>query len=123
MGRHRNARIITSPAAMRAAARRGEWHGSTGGQCPAYQQANLVILPEEAAAEFAAFCTRNPKPCPLIEITPPGDPEPARSAPGADLRTDLPGYRVYRGASSSSSGEKSATSGATISSLSCSVAA
>jgi uncharacterized protein YcsI (UPF0317 family) len=96
MGRHRNARIITSPAAMRAAARRGEWHGSTGGQCPAYQQANLVILPEEAAAEFAAFCTRNPKPCPLLEITPPGDPEPARSAPGADLRTDLPGYRVYR---------------------------
>jgi uncharacterized protein YcsI (UPF0317 family) len=93
MGRHRNARIITSPAAMRAAARRGEWHGRTGGQCPAYQQANLVILPEEAAAEFAAFCTRNPKPCPLLEITPPGDPEPARSAPGADLRTDLPGYR------------------------------
>jgi uncharacterized protein YcsI (UPF0317 family) len=27
---------------------------------------------------------------------PPGDPEPARSAPGADLRTDLPGYRIYR---------------------------
>src|SRR5262249_32811625 len=81
---------------MRAAARRGEWHGSTGGQCPRYQQANLVILPKEAAAEFAAFCTRNPKPCPLIEITPPGDPEPVRSAPGADLRTDLPGYRVYR---------------------------
>ena len=88
--------LITSPAEMRAAARRGEWRGSTGGQCPAYQQANLVILPKEAAAEFAAFCTRNPTPCPLIEITPPGDPEPARSAPGADLRTDLPGYRVYR---------------------------
>jgi uncharacterized protein YcsI (UPF0317 family) len=81
---------------MRAAARRGEWRGTTGGHCPAYQQANLVILPKEAAVEFAAFCTRNPKPCPLIEITPPGDPEPAGSAPGADLRTDLPGYRVYR---------------------------
>jgi uncharacterized protein YcsI (UPF0317 family) len=79
---------------MRSAARHGEWRGSTGGHCPAYQQANLV--PKEAALEFAAFCTRNPKPCPLIEITPPGDPEPARSAPGADLRTDLPGYRVYR---------------------------
>jgi uncharacterized protein YcsI (UPF0317 family) len=89
--------VIAEPAEMRAAARRGGWRGSTGGQCPAYQQANLVILPKEAAAEFAAFCTRNPKPCPLIEITPPGDPEPARSAPGADLRTDLPGYRVYRG--------------------------
>jgi uncharacterized protein YcsI (UPF0317 family) len=97
MDRHRTSPVITSPAEMRAAARRGEWRGSTGGQCPAYQQANLVILPKEAAVEFAAFCTRNPKPCPLIEITPPGDPEPARSAPGADLRTDLPGYRVYRG--------------------------
>jgi uncharacterized protein YcsI (UPF0317 family) len=31
-----------------------------------------------AAAEFAAFCTRNPKPCPIIEITPSGDPEAAR---------------------------------------------
>jgi uncharacterized protein YcsI (UPF0317 family) len=92
----RKSRVITSAAEMRGAARRGEWRGSTGGHCPAYQQANLVILPKEAAAEFAAFCTRNPKPCPILEITPPGDPEPARSAPGADLRTDLPGYRVYR---------------------------
>jgi uncharacterized protein YcsI (UPF0317 family) len=41
-------------------------------------------------------CTRNPKPCPIIEITPPGDPEPARAARGADLRTDVPGYRIYR---------------------------
>jgi uncharacterized protein YcsI (UPF0317 family) len=56
----------------------------------------LAILPKDVAAEFAAFCTRNPKPCPIIEITPPGDPEPARSAPGADLRTDVPGYRIYR---------------------------
>ena len=87
---------MTSAAALRAAARRGAWRGTTGGHCPAYQQANLVILPQEAAVEFAAFCTRNPTPCPLIEITPPGDPEPARSAPGADLRTDLPGYRIYR---------------------------
>lgn len=86
----------TSPADLRAAARRGTWRGTTGGHCAGYQQANLVILPQEVAAEFAAFCTRNPVPCPLIEITPPGDPEPTHAAPGADLRTDLPGYRVYR---------------------------
>jgi uncharacterized protein YcsI (UPF0317 family) len=96
MKRHPTSPVITSPAEVRAAARRGEWRGTTGGHCPSYQQANLVILPKEAAAEFAAFCTRNPKPCPLIEITPPGDPEPVRAAPGADLRTDVPGYRVYR---------------------------
>jgi uncharacterized protein YcsI (UPF0317 family) len=87
--------ILEDPADLRAAARRGEWTGSTAGQCPGYQQANLVLLPSAVASEFAAFCTRNPKPCPLIEITPPGDPEPRLSAPGADLRTDVPGYRVY----------------------------
>ena len=87
---------MTLPAELRLAARRDVWHATTAGQCPAYQQANLVVLPNGVAAEFAAFCTRNPIPCPLIEITPPGDPVPVRSAPGADLRTDLPGYRVYR---------------------------
>ena len=87
---------LMTAADLRAAARRDEWCGTTAGHAPACQQANLVILPMEAAVEFAAFCTRNPTPCPIIEITPPGDPEPVRSAPGADLRTDLPGYRVYR---------------------------
>ena len=87
---------MISASELRAAARRGEWRGTTAGHCPAYQQVNLAILPKDVAAEFAAFCTRNPKPCPIIEITPPGDPEPARSAPGADLRTDVPGYRIYR---------------------------
>lgn len=87
---------VASASELRLAARRGAWHGTTGGHCPANQQANLVILPEEAASEFAAFCTRNPAPCPLLEITPPGEPEPLHSAPGADLRTDVPGYRVYR---------------------------
>jgi uncharacterized protein YcsI (UPF0317 family) len=88
--------VTTSAADLRAAARRGEWRGTTAGHCPAYQQVNLVILPSDVAAEFAAFCTRNPKPCPIIEITVSGDPEPVRSAPGADLRTDVPGYRIYR---------------------------
>jgi uncharacterized protein YcsI (UPF0317 family) len=88
--------MMTSAVELRAAARRGEWRGTTAGHCPAYQQVNLAILPRDVAAEFAAFCTRNPKPCPIIEITVPGDPEPLRSAPGADLRTDVPGYRIYR---------------------------
>ena len=88
--------IVKSAAELSAAARANRWRGTTAGHCPGNQQANLVILPAAAAAQFAAFCTRNPQPCPLIEITPPGDPRPIRSAPAADLRTDLPGYRVYR---------------------------
>jgi uncharacterized protein YcsI (UPF0317 family) len=56
----------------------------------------MVILPKEQAFDFLVFCQRNPKPCPLLEVTEPGDPEPKTLAPGADLRTDVPRYRVWR---------------------------
>lgn len=48
------------------------------------------------APEFADFCRLNSRPCPLIEQTGPGNPEPRLSAPGADLRIDVPRYRVFR---------------------------
>jgi uncharacterized protein YcsI (UPF0317 family) len=59
-------------------------------------QANLVILPTSWAEEFATFCERNPRALPLLDRTAPGSPIPHRLAPGADLRTDLPRYRIYR---------------------------
>ena len=61
-----------------------------------YAQANLVVLPKDDAYDFLLFCTRNPKPCPLLEVTEAGSPEPKTVAPGADLRTDLGGYRIYK---------------------------
>jgi uncharacterized protein YcsI (UPF0317 family) len=48
------------------------------------------------AFDFMLFCRRNPKPCPLLDVTDPGCPEPQDAAPGADVRTDIPRYRVYR---------------------------
>jgi uncharacterized protein YcsI (UPF0317 family) len=63
---------------------------------PGYLQANLVVVPASEADSFRAFCNSNPQACPLIEMTAPGDFMPRRSAPGADLRTDLPQYRIYR---------------------------
>ncbi|MDQ6773863.1 MAG: putative hydro-lyase [Candidatus Dormibacteraeota bacterium] len=84
-----------TPAGLRASIRAGAWTSSTAGLCPAHQQANLVVLPAADAAAFAAFCSRNPKPCPVIEVLPPGEWTPVRSAPEADIRTDVPGYRVY----------------------------
>lgn len=80
---------------VRAEIRSGEHDGPTSGLAPGYVQTNLVVLPEEYAFDFLKFCVRNPKPCPILEVTDAGSPEPAVMAPGADLRTDVPKYRVY----------------------------
>ena len=48
------------------------------------------------AYDFLLFCQRNPRPCPLLEVTDVGSPEPVGVAPGADLRTDIPRYRIYK---------------------------
>jgi uncharacterized protein YcsI (UPF0317 family) len=54
-----------------------------------------MIVPRDWAYEFLLFCQRNPKPCPIVEVLDQGSFEP-RTAQGADLRTDLPGYHIWR---------------------------
>ena len=83
-------------ALVRQACRSGEFTGQTSGLAPGFAQANLVILPQAEARQFQEFCEKNPKPCPLLEVTAPGDPCPHRLAEAADLRTYLPRYRVWR---------------------------
>lgn len=83
------------PEVVRARIRAGEHTGPTGGLAPGFVQTNLVILPEDLAFDFLKFCVRNPKPCPVLEVTDAGSPVPAVMAPGADLRTDAPKYRIY----------------------------
>jgi uncharacterized protein YcsI (UPF0317 family) len=84
------------PASIRAAIRAGDWTRPTAGLAPARVQANLVVLPEAYAYDFLRFCVANPKPCPIVEVTEAGSPEPLRTARAADLRTDVPRYRIYR---------------------------
>jgi uncharacterized protein YcsI (UPF0317 family) len=83
------------PRELRAEIRSGKLAGVTAGLAPGFVQANLAALPREQAYDFLLFCQRNPRPCPLLEVTEPGSPEPKGVAPGADLRTDLPRYRIY----------------------------
>ncbi|MCA9072679.1 MAG: DUF1445 domain-containing protein, partial [Planctomycetaceae bacterium] len=87
--------LITGQA-VRLACRAGDWTGPTSGLAPSFAQANLVILPREFASDFLLFCQRNPKPCPLLEVIDAGDPVPKLFASGADLRTDLPKYRIWQ---------------------------
>jgi len=81
--------------AVREHARAGRLRRPTSGLAPGFVQANLVCVPRDLAYDFLLFCQRNPRPCPLLDVTEPGSAEPAFVAPGADLRTDLPGYGVW----------------------------
>jgi uncharacterized protein YcsI (UPF0317 family) len=83
------------PQAVREAIRTGTHHGPTANLAPGFMQANLVALPEADAFDFLRFCVANPRPCPVIEVTDPGAHVPQITTPGADLRTDLPRYRVH----------------------------
>ena len=85
-----------SGAEARALIRSGQWRRPTTGMANGWAQANLAILPRSVADDFRSFCELNPQACPLLDVTEPGSPEPPRVALGADLRRDVPRYRVYR---------------------------
>ena len=77
--------------------REGTYTGFTHGFARGYVQGNLAVLPKEFAADFLRFCQLNPKPCPLIGMSPkPGDPSIPELGADLDIRTDLPKYRVWR---------------------------
>ena len=87
---------IASPAEARRIIRAGDYAGHTAGVAPDYVQGNLCILPKDMALEFAAFCQRNPKPCPIIGMGAPGDPTLPGLGDDIDIRTDVPRYRIFR---------------------------
>ena len=84
-----------TPKEFRQLIREQRHTGPTAGFCPGYAQANLVILPKELAYDFLLFAQRNPKSCPLLEVTDTGSRFLKEIAPGADIAADLPKYRVY----------------------------
>jgi uncharacterized protein YcsI (UPF0317 family) len=88
--------IPHDPREARRLIRSGGHAGHTAGMAPAFVQGNLCILPAEYATDFAAYCERNPKPCPLIGMGAAGDPRLPALGEDLDIRTDLPRYRVFR---------------------------
>jgi uncharacterized protein YcsI (UPF0317 family) len=88
-----------TPTAARAAReriRRGEWTGHTSGLADRHVQGNVVILPAVLADEFLRYCQRNPKPCPVLAVSEPGDPALPTLGADIDIRHDVPSYRVWR---------------------------
>jgi uncharacterized protein YcsI (UPF0317 family) len=95
-GNPKKPQVYTSAAALRAAARTSDFTGQTSGRCPGQVQGNVVILPADAAADFLRFATLNPRPCPVIGMTEPGNPMLVSLGQDIDIRSDVPRYRVWR---------------------------
>ena len=87
---------IKLSAQVRDQIRRGQLRGQTSGLAPGHVQANIVILPRVEAEHFLRYAQRNPKPCPVLAVSEPGDPSQAYLGGDIDIRTDLPSYNVYR---------------------------
>lgn len=85
-----------SPREVRELIRKKEIIRPTAGMARGHIQANLAIVPKDLAFDFLLFAQRNPKSCPILDVTEPGNPEPKIMAPGADLRYDIPRYRIYK---------------------------
>nr|XP_046268557.1 D-glutamate cyclase, mitochondrial isoform X2 [Scatophagus argus] len=60
-----------------------------------YQQANVVILPNDLANDFEAFCRKNAAPLPLLYRSKSGETSCLPLAKHADIRTDISQYCVY----------------------------
>ncbi|MEW9548971.1 putative hydro-lyase [Nonomuraea sp. NPDC050783] len=82
-----------SPAQARERFRSGE-RVPTAGWCRGWTQANLIAVPAELRYDLLLFAHHNPQACPVLDVGEPGAYATALFA--GDLRTDLPGYRLYR---------------------------
>lgn len=84
-----------SPAEVRELIKKKEIKGPTSGMCNGYAQANLVILPKKYAFDFLLFAMRNPRSCPILEVSEPGERLLKSTAKNADITKVIPKYRVY----------------------------
>jgi uncharacterized protein YcsI (UPF0317 family) len=82
-----------TPAQARERFRAGE-RVPTAGWCRGWTQANLIAVPAELRYDLLLFAHHNPQACPVLDVGEPGSWSTALFT--GDLRTDLPGYRLYR---------------------------
>lgn len=68
--------------------------GPTTGLADGYAQANLIAVPKDWAYEVLLFTQRNPKPCPVLDVTDEGGTT-TTLANNADLMRHIPRYRIW----------------------------
>ena len=88
--------VNASPSEVRKLIREGKIVKPTSGMCAGYAQANLVVLPKDLAYDFLLFAQRNPKPCPILEVSDVGSRTLKKIAKDCDIAKDIPKYRLYK---------------------------
>src|SRR3989344_4722473 len=86
----------SNPNHVRDTIRKGLWTSHTSGLADGHVQGNVVILPEVLASDFLRFCQRNPKPCPVLAVSEPGQFTLPSLGKDIDIRSDVPLYRIWR---------------------------
>jgi len=86
--------VIATAAEARALFRSGTV-AATSGWVPGKTQVNLIAVPAGWAYDMLLYAQRNPKPCPVLDVTDPGATG-TILADDTDIRTDFPAYRVWR---------------------------
>lgn len=84
------------PSEVRQLIREEKITGPTSGMCAGYAQANLVILPKNQAYDFLLFTQRNPRACPILEVSDEGSRKLKYMGRDIDIATDFPKYRIYK---------------------------
>ena len=87
--------IMSNLQQIRKQIRSGQFIQSTSGVLPGLVQGNVVILPKEQADQFVRFCELNPKPCPIIGVSKPGDVSIPILGDSLDICRDIPEYHVF----------------------------
>lgn len=84
------------PSTLREMITQGKLTGHTSGMAKGYVQANVVILPSKYAYDFLLFCFRNPKTCPLLDVSEKGSKSFTKYGVTADISTEVAAYRIYQ---------------------------
>jgi len=82
-------------SAFRLRVRCGEFNKPTAGCVPGNLQGNVVVLPKADAHDFLRYCLNNPKPCPLVGLSKPGQRSLPNLGEDIDISRDIPKYHLF----------------------------